>query len=389
MNDTQQGEAPTDEEGSWLERLGDSVGAIVLGVVLIVAASSLLFWNERQAVSNEKGMAQGAGVLSVPADRINPDNDGKLVHVVGTLTAVGPATDLEFGMRSPGIRLHRIVEMFQWREESEPGKANGNGTARKYVYVRAWAEYPVDSDDFQEWRGHANPEMPYRTHLALAPGPRLGAFIVPPNLLYRFGVEEPLAAGDEQAALLRKRLNRPVKVVDGALYVGSDPADPQIGDLRITFRHVPLQTASVVAEQAGRTFDAYHPEVGGPIEVMLPGDVPATKMFTMPEDGGSAWAWAIRVGGGLLMFLGFVLVMGPISALADIVPILIAVVEAGVAAIGLFFTAVLAPLIVAGAWVMYRPDIAVAVIAAGAVLALGALWLAHWHKAKRDAAAVE
>ncbi len=381
----------SDGEDSWLGRLGESLGAIILGVMLVLAAASLLFWNEVRAVDTARGRAEGAGMRTVPSDRIDPENNGKLVHVVGMLTTGGPATDLEFAMKSPGIRLRRVVEMFQWIEESETEAkktANGGVEARTtYNYRRAWAEQPIDSGDFHEWRNHDNPEMPYRTHLILAPDPKLGAFIVPPNLLYRFGVEVPLAAGAEQAALLRKRLNRPVKVVDGVLYVGSNPARPEVGDLRITFFHVPLQKASVVAEQAGLTFDAYHPRSGGPIEVMSPGEIEAAKLFKAAEEDRRPWTWVIRAGGCLLMFVGFVLVMGPIGALADIVPILNAIVEAGVAVVGLFFTVIVAPLIGAAAWFMYRPAIALAVLAVGAVLAAGALWFAHWHKARKEAAA--
>ncbi|MBS0519922.1 MAG: TMEM43 family protein [Proteobacteria bacterium] len=375
------------EEESWLERLGDSIGAVILGVILVLGSGSLLFWNESRAVDSALGFAEGSSALTVPADRIDPDNDGRLVHVVGMLTTSGPAADFEFGMKSPGARLRRIVEMFQWSEEAPPESGNGGGP-KTYSYTRRWSDRPIESDDFHEWRGHANPLMPYRTHLALAPGPRLGAFIVPPNLLYQFGSELPLPAGEEQAALLQRRLGRPVTLVDGTLYVGSNPAQPEIGDLRITFRHVPLQKATVVAEQAGRTFEAFHPRAGGPIEVMAPGEVAASKLFKVVEEEGDPWPWIIRAGGCLMMFVGFVLVIGPISSLADVVPILIAVVEAGVAAVGLFFTVVVAPLIAAAAWVMYRPVIAAAVLAAGAILAAGALWLAHWHKAKKEAAAV-
>lgn len=385
--DREEDASAEDEDESLLERLGDSVGAVILGVILIVIAGSGLFWNESRAVDRAKGIDDGNGVRTIAADRIDPQNDGRLVHVVGMLTATGPAADLEFDVKSPAVRLRRIVEMFQWSEEVS-GEPGSGGSEPKYRHTGVWADHPIDSDDFHDWYGHDNPSMPYRTHLILAPGPKLGAFFVPPNLLYRFGEELPLKAGDEQAAFLRKRLDRPVKAVDGVLYVGDDPAHPEVGDLRITFRHVPLQKASVVAEQAGMTFEPFHPRVGGPVEVIAPGEVAAAKLFEVAKEPGSPWSWIIRGGCCLLMFVGFVLVIGPISALCDVMPILVAVVEAGIAVVGLFFTVLLAPLIVAAAWVMYRPAVAAAAVAIAAVLASGALWLAHWHKAKSEASAV-
>jgi hypothetical protein len=230
--------------------------------------------------------------------------------------------------------------------------------------------------------------MTYRTHYALAPDPRLGAFIVPPEMLYRFGTEKPLRATDEQAQALQARLDRPVHVVDGVLYVSNDPNQPQIGDFRISYTQVPLQTATVVAVQAGQTFDAYHARAGGTVELMKPGKVPAADLFKEAQDDNRLWTWLIRAGGCLLMMLGFALIMRPLAVLADVIPVLGDVVGAGVALLALMLTCILAPVIVAVGWLFYRPTVAVAVLAGGAVLAFGAYWLArHRHAAKVPASA--
>jgi hypothetical protein len=376
------------EESSWLERLAGSFGGIIFGLLLVVVAGALLFWNEGHAVKAARSLAEGSGVVrTVPADRIAPANDGRLVHVVGMLTASGPVADPEFGMKSHSIRLKRTVEMFQWTEtsESESTKKPGGSeqTRTTYKYKRAWSERPVDSEAFHQPRGHANSEMTYRTHYALAPGPRLGAFIVPPEMLYRFGTEEPLRATDEQAQALQKRLGRTVRTVDGVLYISSDPEHPEIGDFRITYTRVPLQTATVVAVQVGQTFDAYHVRAGGTVELMKPGKVPAADLFKEAQDDNRAWTWLIRAGGCLLMMFGFAVVMGPVRVLADVIPLLGNIVGAGVALLALMLTCILAPVIIAVGWFFYRPVVALAVLAGGAALAGGAYWLARRRQARQ------
>jgi len=90
------GESVTVEESSsWLGRLGKSLVGIVFGVLLVIVACVLLFWNEGHAVKVAQSLSEGAGIVrTVAADKPDPANDGKLVHVIGALTASGPVTTL-------------------------------------------------------------------------------------------------------------------------------------------------------------------------------------------------------------------------------------------------------------------------------------------------------
>jgi hypothetical protein len=384
---------PTElEESPWLERLDGSYTGIVFGLLRVIVASVLLFWNEGHAVGDARTLAEGPGIArDVAADRIDPANNGRLVHVVGMLTTSGPAADPEFGIRIPAIRLKRSVEMFQWTETSETEstkKPDGGEQLRTvYKYKPAWSERPLDSETFHQPSGHTNPEMIYRTHYALAPQPRLGAFIVPPEMLYRFGKAEPFRVTDEQAEALRKRLDRPVQAIDGVLYISGNARHPRIGDFRIAYTDVPLQTASVVAVQAGRTFDAYHAREGGTVELMEPGRVAASDMFNEPRDDDShGWTWLIRAGACGLMMFGFAGVLGPLRVLADVIPVMGEIMGAGVGLLALLPTCILAPVIIAISWLFYRPWVAAAVLAVEAVLAGSACWLAR-HRASPKVAA--
>ncbi|MFI4999978.1 MAG: TMEM43 family protein [Reyranellales bacterium] len=377
---------------SWLARIGQSFAGVIFGIVLIVGACILLFWNEGRAIKTARSLSEGAGVVvTVAADKVDPANDGKLVHVVGMLAVSGPALDNEFGMRSTGLRLIRRVEMFQWTEdhESETRKKLGGGeeTVTKYKYERAWTDKPVDSAKFHEKSGHTNPQMTYRGRNVLAPQPKLGAFSVPARLLGDFGVQDLLPAGDDQAAALQKRVGKPVQAVDGVLYVGADPSQPAIGNFRVTFNQVALQTVSIVARQAGSAFEPYRTRAGGSVQLISAGEVAAADMFKEAEDNNRMWTWLIRAGGCVLMFIGFGLILGPIGVLADVIPILGDVVRAGTGLVGLLCTSVVAPVVIAIGWFAYRPIVAVVVLVLGAALAYGAIHLSRLRAAARKAPA--
>jgi hypothetical protein len=379
-------------ETSWLGRLGKSFAGVIFGILLIVGACVLLFWNEGRAVKTARSLSEGAGLVeTVAAEKIDPANEGKLIHVVGTLSTGGPVTDDEFGVRSSGVRLVRRVEMFQWTEnsESESTKKLGGGetTRTVYKYTRAWSDKPVDSAKFHTQNGHANPQMTWQNRNALARQTKLGAFTVPDELLRNFGAEELLAASDEQAAAVAKRLNKPVQVVDGVIYVGADPSQPSLGDYKITFTEVRPQTASVVADQVGTTFMPYRARAGGTVELIEAGAVPAAGMFKDAQDENRLWTWLIRLGGALMMFIGFALIMNPLSVLADVLPILGDIVGAGTGLVAFLCTVVIAPLVIAIAWFAYRPLVAAIVLVVAAALAYSAIHLSRRRAAARKAAA--
>ena len=64
-----------------------------------------------------------------------------------------------------------------------------------------------------------------------------------------------------------------------------------------------------------------------------------------------------------------------------LIPIVGDVVRAGAGVVGLLFTAVIAPAIIAVAWLWYRPLVAIGVVLVGALFAALAIWVARLHKA--------
>ena len=361
---------------SWFQRLGQAFAGVLIGLLLIPVSVVLLFWNEGRAIKTARGLDEGAGIVrTVAADRVDPSNDGRLVYVTGMLSAGGPVVDTDFGIKASAVRLARHVEMYLWKEETQTDSRTklGGGEERTttYKYVRAWSDKPVDSTRFKDPRGHTNPFMTYQGRESISPGTRLGSFAVPDAMLRGFGEPRPLPATDAQANALQIRVNKPVMVLDGILYVGRDPAQPAVGDMKISFFEVPPQPASVVARQAGAGFVPFTTHEGTTVDLIAAGTVPATEMFKAAQHENATVTWIVRAIGAAVMFMGFGLILRPLGVLGDVIPILGDVVRAGAGVAGLLCTAAVAPIVIAIGWLWYRPLIGIAIILAGAAATFG------------------
>src|ERR1017187_8760795 len=102
---------------SWFGRIGESIKGILVGLLLVAGAVILLLWNEGRAIKRAKTLSEGAkGVVTVSTDRIEPANEGKLVHLIGMATTTEKLADPEFGVSATALKIRRIAEMYQWKE---------------------------------------------------------------------------------------------------------------------------------------------------------------------------------------------------------------------------------------------------------------------------------
>ena len=377
---------------SWLSRLGQALGGVLIGILAILGSIVLLFWNEGRAIKTAQGLTEGAGIVrSVSPEHIDSGNNGRLIHVVGNLTTGGPVADPDFGLRSRAVRLVRTVEMYQWKEEAQSETRTKLGGSEErtttYKYARGWSDKAIDSTRFKEPRGHTNPTMPYQSREALAAGTRLGGYAVPDSLLRGFGEPKPIAATEAQANALQIRVNKPVTVMDGVLHVGRDRSQPAIGDMKVSFAEVPLQKASVVAAQSGTSFAPFPTHTGTSVELISAGDVPAASMFKAAQEENATLTWILRGVGALVMFVGFAMILRPLGVVGDVIPFLGDIIRAGTGLVALICTVAIAPLVIAIGWLWYRPLVGIALIVVGAAATWGLTRLARLRVAHKTAKA--
>jgi hypothetical protein len=370
-------------EKSWGARIKSALAGIVVGLLLVPLSLALLSWNEGRAVTTARSLAEGAGiVIDVDANAIDPMNDGQLVHVAGPVTASGLSADDELGVSRPGLRLERRVEMFQWKEtsksETRSKLGGGEETVTTYDYAKVWSDDAIDSSRFAQPDGHLNPEKTLENATLVAPGGRLCVFALDDEQLAMFGEAKPIVLDDRDAAAIRARLGTslPVTLRAGVAVVGANPDAPAIGDLRITYGLVKPLDGSIVARQTGAGFSRYQTVAGDRLFMTADGIRSSEEMFSDAKFDNALLTWGLRLAGLFLLFVGFRLILGIISVLADFVPLIGSIVDVGVSLAALMPTLVFGPVTIAIAWIAYRPWVTVGVLVA-AVAAIAAIVVAR------------
>jgi Transmembrane protein 43 len=352
--------------------IGSVVGAL-FGVLLLAASSIGLFWNEGRAVTTARSLSEGAQeVVSVAADRVAPENEGRLVHVTGPLTTTAPLADPEFGVTVQAAVLARQVEMYQWKEEqrTETSKNFGGSEERTtvYTYVGTWSSHRIDSSRFKQ-SGKSNPQMRYQSVTIAAKDATLGGFRPSEGVLRRLAAKESLPVDTALEGRIRERGNK-TQIVDGVIYLGADPANPAIGDLRISYHVARPTTATIVGRQSGWDFATFQTKAGDALLFAKSGAVTAADIFAQAQEENRMLTWILRAVGIVVMLIGFALLCSPLIALGDIIPIVGSILGAGAVFVAIFLTALLAPLVIASAWLWYRPLIALGVMGVGVGIAI-------------------
>ena len=360
---------------SWFSRLGHTLKGILVGILLLLGAVALLWWNEGRAILTAKGLTEGAGlVVSVASDQIDPGNNGKLVHVSGRALTETALVDPDFPhMKAKALVLLRRVEMFQWREESQTKetKETGGSVVKEttYSYSRVWSSTLNDSSRFHLRDGHKNPtSMPYGPLTLKASDARVGAFRLPPGML-DLPASETLRAPDNAPA-------GNYKLAGGRIYMGENPDSPAIGDVRIEHLYAPEQDISLVAGQQGDCFAPF-PVSGGKrnIQMLRPGLYDAQSMFNAAQDENAMLTWLLRGLGLVAFFAGFYLILRPLSVLGDVVPLIGSILNAGVALLAFCLSLICGLLVIALAWIYYRPLLGAALLLATAAVLAGMIKL--------------
>jgi hypothetical protein len=373
----------------WLGRIGSSIKGILVGMLLCGISVVVLFWNEGRAVQTAKGLDEGLGaVVSASADKVESANNQQLVHISGKAITDDVLHDEEFHVEQNAIRLVRLVEMYQWKEDkdSDTRKKVGGGTetVTTYTYEETWSSSLIDSNSFnQKHRStHQNPDtMPVQAKTLHADKVTVGAYRLSPSLRNMIeNAKDVEVSAENIPETLTERMQ-----LQGSqtLYLGTNPNEPQIGDCRISFSVTLPADVSVVAQQTGDSFQPYQTKAGDALDMLRMGTVGADQMFAMAQAENTQLTWILRGVGAVLMFIGLMLITKPISVLADVLPFLGDLVEMGLGLVAGLLTITGSCLVIGFAWVFYRPLIGVPLL----LLALGAIVMLFLKRPRRSAAA--
>jgi len=205
-----------------------------VGVIALALTRANLFAGLVSEASND--------IKTAEYDKVDASREGHLVAVSGQLTADGKLTDSDFGVSRKTVMLKRVVEVYQWQKNCDDG----------CKYEKTWHEGLIRSDSFES--GHENPtSAKYESREFIAENQTFGAYSMPKTLIHKLSYDTTLGP-DEISELYRGDL----KIFNEYLTDSANPAEPAIGDYRISYRYVKDKTITIVAKQVSNSFEEYH-----------------------------------------------------------------------------------------------------------------------------------
>lgn len=167
-------------------RLSNSFKGIVTGLIMFVAGTVLIWWNEGRAVKTSDAIdeAQQNTVLVDNVSKIDPSLEGQLIHAQAFANSLDSLTDAAYGVGARAININREVEYYQWvehaREETRERIGGTKETVTTYTYEQKWVSEPNTDplkDPAYAGRNFALTTIP--DNLILATNVQLGAYKLP------------------------------------------------------------------------------------------------------------------------------------------------------------------------------------------------------------------
>ena len=371
-------------------RLSNSLRSVVRGLVLLIGGSFLLFWNEGNYVETEKALEEGeqSVVPIVDIGTIDPQLNSKFIHATGLADTKDSVRDELFGVQDLAIALDRKVEYFQWVEKTKKERKDKVGGSEEeittYTYDQEWSSEIINSANFKD-PAYQNKNFVLTTienKQHTAEHVSFGAYHLPDFIVHAIGGNEPIninlstkekqewesniaknipkahsdskAKDNSQANLLHIQSN--------VAYIGKSASNPEIGDVRVTLTKTKPSVISILAKVNGNTFEPYIAQNGVVISQVTKGVISADNMFKNAHANNETITWMFRLIGLLLVVVGFKTMFGFIEMLFKIVPFLSNIVGSGVGMIVTVVGIAWSLIIVAIAWLYYRPIIALCFI---------------------------
>lgn len=363
-------------EQGWLSQITGSIKSVLVGLILFVVAFPALFINEGCYVKTKKALEEGQGaVVSVDPGKVDPGNEGKLVHMIGEATTDAVLTDDEFGVSENAIKLRRSAEMYQWDEEVKTKTTKKTGgkkvTEKTYSYKMVWSEDLINSSNFKKPDGHQNPaSMPFNSDEWTADEVTLGAFKLSDTLVGSINKWEGVEATEENLASLPEDMKARAQISNGGIYIGN-PSSPAVGDTRINFKAVKPTTVSLYASQVSNTFEPYVASNGKNLIRLELGSHTANAMFEAAQSENVMMTWIIRIGGTIMMAIGISMVFSPLVAIANVLPFLGDLIQGGAFIFGGIVALALSFITISIAWLFYRPLIGIPLLLVGVGAVVG------------------
>lgn len=352
---------------SYGSRLGNSFKSILWWIVLIIISIVILAWNENNYVKQKSALKEWASIVQeTSSDQINPELEWKEIHLYWTTASDDEQLqDNIFGISTNDLKLKRTVEMYQWYEESSETCSDNlwwsQDCTTEYSYHKKWSDEHISSNNFYQSSTHENPsDWEFESNERIKEPITLWAYTLTDVFVNQLTDYKTIDLSDQNFAISQ---NEKFHINGDQIYIWTDPNQPAIWDLRITFSSIKPYTVSIVWKQLWNELTSYTVSNGRSIALLEAWNVSAEDMFLHAQKANQMMTWIIRLVWLLLMFCGFSALFRFIEILAKVIPFLSNIIGVWTSIIALWLTLIVWFITIWVAWLAVRPIIGISCLA--------------------------
>ena len=381
-------------------RLKNALSGVGMGFVFLIAATVLLFWNEKRTVYTTRMLKEAQGVcVELPdINTVDAAYNGKMVHAYGLANTQDVLTDGQFDISRNAIKLIRNAEYYQWVEHTDTQTKDkvggGQETITTYTYSKEWVSSPQNSSSFEDpdYRGIDNDVLLHVENKSMmAQNVSFGAYKFPESLTSQMNKTQPfnIELKPEVIQQYETEFHNQYNVSSSVnfmhpngnvLYIGANPNSPTVGDVRVTYQEVLPGEVSILAKVNGNTFEKYIAKNGYGLITLADGNVSMDEIFSNERSSNKTMGWILRLIGVLFVFFGFKNIFNIITALLKVLPFLGNIANLGVNLVSGVLALAWSLVVIAIAWLFYRPALGISLLIVAGVL----IWfLSKKSKAKK------
>ena len=407
-------------------RVGNSFKAIGTGFILFCIGTALLWWNEGRTVKTEKMLEEvgGSYVEMENPNKKDASLDGELICGTALATTEDSLSDNQFGVGAKAIALHRRVEYYQWVEDSKESSEDKLGgkevTTTTYTYSKKWVSQPIESSEFKD-PAYQNKNMVLTTveeSEQYAENVKFGAYQLNETLIHQissregldlninedllkeldknaqvayerfYGVKKSAKQTVEQLAettvlsdsakavadslkavndsIIKNAVNKKdleyVHLAGNVLYFGRVPGSPEVGDVRVTFEKVVPAKVTVMAVVDGDSFKSFKAKNGKRFQRLVMGKKSGDEIIDIEKETNNMLLWVFRIFGVMLVIGGLKGIFGFLETILKVVPFIANIFGWGVGVVCTILGLVWSLIIIAIAWLFYRPILGITLL---------------------------
>lgn len=154
-----------------------------------------------------------------------------------------------------------------------------------------------------------------------------------------------------------------VHQASNVLYFGRVPGSPEVGDVRVTFEKVVPAKVTIMAVVDGDSFKPYKAKNGKRFQTLVMGKKSGDEIIEGEKEANNMILWALRILGIMIIIGGLKGIFGFLETILKVVPFIANIFGWGVGIVCTVVGIVWSLIVIALAWLFYRPVLAICLLA--------------------------